>query len=224
MKESSKIDSNIIKRFERKERKRKIEVRHRRVYFLIVCEGTKTEPNYFKAFEKLLPPYTLDVEIIGTAKNTSQVVEETFVRMKNSSKRYDSVWAVFDKDSFPNHKFDNAIAKGKMKDIKCAYSNEAFELWYILHFEFLNTGISRDDYQKHIERCLTQKTGKKFKYKKNDSNMFELLNEYGNQNQAIIWAKKLEKLHSGKKYHEHNPSTRVYALVEELNNPVFVLE
>ncbi len=48
-------------RFERDEsqRGRKVGTRNKRVYFLIVCEGTKTEPNYFSSFENNLPPYTL---------------------------------------------------------------------------------------------------------------------------------------------------------------------
>lgn len=217
-------NEEIFKRFERKEKGRVIDIIDQRVYFLIVCEGTKTEPNYFRAFENILPRYSLDIEVVGTAKNTLQVIDETISRRNNSQKKYDSVWAVFDKDSFPADHFDNAIKKGNAHNIKCAYSNEAFELWYILHFVYLNTGISRLDYQKQIEHHLKQKTEKKFKYKKNDQNMFSLLKEHGSQKHAILRAKKLEKLHVGTKFHEQNPCTRVYALVEELNNPNSVLD
>ncbi len=53
-----KIDNAFKKRFAREEKARAFETRDKRVYFLIVCEGTKTEPEYFKAIEKELPPGT----------------------------------------------------------------------------------------------------------------------------------------------------------------------
>jgi len=49
-----KIDNSIAKRFQRRENKWSQETRDKRVYFLIVCEGEKTEPNYFKALSKSL--------------------------------------------------------------------------------------------------------------------------------------------------------------------------
>jgi hypothetical protein len=48
----AKIDNAVKKRFERKESKRSVETREKRVYFLIICEGEKTEPNYFEGLKK----------------------------------------------------------------------------------------------------------------------------------------------------------------------------
>jgi hypothetical protein len=124
MARTNKIDNAVKKRFERQEKTRKENEKEQRIYFLIVCEGEKTEPNYFKAFQKKLPLYTLEVEVVGTAKNTLQVVEETLKIRSNSSKPCDSAWAVFDRDSFPSHKFDTAIEKAKANNVKCAYSNK----------------------------------------------------------------------------------------------------
>lgn len=42
-----KIDNAVLKRRVRKEQKRKIEFKSKRKFYLIVCEGEKTEPNYF---------------------------------------------------------------------------------------------------------------------------------------------------------------------------------
>ncbi len=218
-----KTDNATLKRFERKESKRKTATREQRVYFLIVCEGERTEPHYFNAFEKNLAPYALDIEVAGTGKNTLSLVDHAVALKNQSRKAYDSVWVVFDKDDFSDKNFDNAIAKAKANGIKCAWSNEAFELWYILHFTYVSTSISRDDYARHIESHLSKHDGKKFKYKKNGPNMFNLLAKHGNQAQAIKWAQQLEKSHTHKSYARHNPSTRVYALVEELNNPQSLL-
>jgi hypothetical protein len=208
----------LEKRFERKERQRKINFREKLVYFLIVCEGTKTEPNYFESFKTILSHYTLDIETIGTAKNTLGVVETAIQRKSTSNKKYDSIWAVFDRDSFSERNFNNAINKAAANGIKCAWSNEAFELWYILHFQYVDTGISRQEYHRHITAQLKLKLPA-FKYTKNNPDMYALLMKYGNQKQAITWAKKLEKQYTGNNFAKHNPCTRAYALVEELNNP-----
>jgi hypothetical protein len=210
--------TKLEKRFARKEQPRKINFRAQRVYFLIVCEGTKTEPQYFESFKTILSPYTLDIETMGTAQNTLGVVETAIQRKATSNKNYDSIWAVFDRDSFPERDFNNAIKKATANGIKCAWSNEAFELWYVLHFQYLNTGISRKDYGRHITSQL-KKQLPKFRYRKNEPEMYALLTKYGNQKQAIAWAKKLEKQYTGNDFARHNPCTRVYALVEELNNP-----
>ena len=45
-----KIPNHIQKRLAREENKRKRNTKSKRKYFLIVCEGEKTEPNYFKKF------------------------------------------------------------------------------------------------------------------------------------------------------------------------------
>ena len=214
--------TKLEKRFERKEQRRKINFREQRIYFLIVCEGTKTEPKYFESFKTILSPYTLDIETIGTAKNTLGVVETAIQRRNVSNKKYDSIWAVFDRDSFSERNFNNAIKKATANGIKCAWSNESFELWYILHFQYVDTGISRKAYHRYI----TSQLGKHlptFRYRKNNPEMYALLAKYGSQKQAVKWAKKLEKQYTGNDFAQHNPCTRVYALVEELNNPQIVL-
>ena len=95
---------------------------------LIVCEGERTEPNYFDQFE--VTNITIDPRGIGD--NTIRLVKYAI----NESKRndYDQVWCVFDKDSFPKDNFNNAVQLAQNNDFGIAYSNESFELWYILHF------------------------------------------------------------------------------------------
>lgn len=222
-----KIDNALIKRFERKENSngRKVNSKEKRVYFLIVCEGEATEPNYFKAFEKELPPYTLDIQALGTGRDPLGVVNAAIEFNKRSKK--DSVWVVFDKDDFPGRNFNAAIKKAISNHIKCAWSNEAFELWYILHFQYMNSPLSRNDYQRYLETEINNKANQgnnTFSYKKNSTEMFHLLKKHGDQKQAIQRAKKLDQQFENQQYATHNPCTQVYKLVEELNNPQIVFE
>ena len=133
-------------------------------------------------------------------------------KRKNPNIKYE-VWIVFDKDSFPSHDFDNAIAMAKAQNFETAHSNEAFELWYLLHFEFYHTGISRSQYGKLLSNYL----GKK--YRKKDPEIYELLQnlENSSESQAILNAEKLIGLHSNTPESASNPITYVHKLIQELN-------
>ena len=182
--------------------------------FLIVCEGERTEPNYFKALANILPPNVAKVEIEGLGKNTLSLVEAAIeIRERYSNKRitFDHVWVVFDKDSFPDSDFDNAIHKAESKDISVAWSNQAFELWYILHFENRTTPMSREDYSKKLGHRLKQP------YHKNSEDMYYLLQKAGNEIIAIQHAKQLEEDSEEKPNSKSNPCTTVYKLVDKLN-------
>lgn len=99
--------------------KRKRANRNRKVApdrFLIVCEGEKTEPNYFEKFKSKINAVrknSVAIEIKGVGKNTLSLVEDT-IRLKNrANPDYTQVWCVFDRDSFPTGNFDNAIIKAE---------------------------------------------------------------------------------------------------------------
>ena len=187
-----------------------------RQYFLIVCEGERTEPIYFDYLKRFLPKHLLEtIQIIGQGDNTINIVrkaiEERKARTADPVKPdFDEVWAVFDKDDFPNERFDNAVSLAEQNGIKNGSSNQAFELWYVLHFQFLQTAIHRGDYFSILSKRLG------FKYGKNDIKVVEALFEKGNIRQAIKWAEDLEKMHEGKTPSASFPSTNVYKLVDRL--------
>lgn len=136
-----------------------------------------------------------------------------------SSQKYDRVWAVFDRDSFKSNSFNSAIFKARSNNICCAWSNEAFELWYLLHFHNRVTAMTRDEYKNAIEEAVNEKIGKKgkFKYEKNSPNMYNILEKYGRQDLAIKWASDLNSKIVGERFAEFNPITQVLKLVEELS-------
>lgn len=228
MARTEKVPNELKKRLQRQEHKRREEIRSKRLYFLIVCEGEKTEPLYFEAFKNDLPKGILEnatIEIEGEGKNTLSLVESVVKirerRERESGRSYDQTWAVFDRDSFLPEQFNNAIFKAKAAtpEIYCAWSNEAFELWYLLHFEFYQDAASRHDYQARLEKAISQRMGAAFKYAKNDPGMYHLLKQLGNQGQAIKWAESLEQWHHDENYAGHNPCSLVYKLVKALTDP-----
>jgi hypothetical protein len=221
-----KIPNHVQKRLAREEHKRNRNTKDKRKYFLIVCEGEKTEPNYFESLKKDLPKgvltfYRIDIE--GTGRNTLSLVEESKKmkeRLENETSLFiDKIWVVFDRDSFEPDNFNEAInlCKNSSPEIGCAWTNEAFELWYLLHFHFYNTAMNREMYQKLIEGNLKPKIGKNYQYQKNSTEMYDCLKVNGNLELAIKIATKLEAEFEGKfDYANHNPCTKVHHLVAEL--------
>lgn len=195
-----KIQNHIVKRHERSSsKKRKANTKEINLYFLIVCEGEKTEPNYFKSFKTNVKSYVFTIDTLGEGSNTKDLVKRTIKARNKSSQEYDSVWVVFDKDSFSANNFNGAIELAENNNIKVGWSNEAFELWYLLHFQYRNTHMSRNDYKSAIEvevnaKITAQSKNKKakpFVYKKNSAEMYSILEKYGDQKQAIRNAEKL---------------------------------
>ena len=190
----------------RKQRRlgRKTNFRETRKVFLIVCEGTKTEPNYFKGFKV---PADVEIHIEGTGHNTLSLVKEA-IKLRDSGD-YDAVWCVFDKDSFPAKNINSAFTLASKEGVNIAFSNEAFEIWYLLHFDYFTAGLSRAAYRKKLSKYLGAP------YQKNGQDMYERLQYI--QKTAIRNAKKLMKIYKKYSPASANPSTTVYKLVEELN-------
>lgn len=214
---------NFSPEIREKARSTTAELRKIRRRFLIVCEGKETEPNYFKSFA--LRDY-VEVRTHGGEGSPSQVVEKA-EQLRDNPKQspYDAVWVVFDKDNFPD--FKTAIDTAHGKQIGCAWSNEAFELWFIYHFENPTSPISRDKYKEKIEDYVKQGAEtfkrskyKEFIYKKNDKSIRRtLLDCGGNEENAIKWAEKQAQEQvqcHDKDWDKHNPCTMVYLLVKQL--------
>ncbi len=212
------LDSSLAVRFSQiRNRQRKEGVKELKVFFLIVCEGEQTEPNYFRDFPCQVEQFVFELKFGGGGISTIRVVDEAIRLREKSPLAFDRVWAVFDRDSFKAEDFNTAIHKGEQNGVSCAWSNEAFELWYLLHFQYRNTPMSRKDYKKAISQSVNnQLKDKSYCYAKNTKDMFDVLQTYGDERAAIRNAKKLHDSYTGTAYALYNPCTTVYKLVEEL--------
>ena len=194
--------------WQRQPHRRNVGTRELRKSFLIVCEGEKTEPKYFQGFR--INKNVVEISIKGFGYNTRSLVNAA-ISLKEE-RDYDQVWCVFDRDSFPAQEFNAAFEIAANNDIQVAYSNEAFELWYLLHFHFYESAIKRKEYCK----MLTKLPG--HKYEKNSDTIYdELLNL---QSDARRNAKRLLSNYTQSNPERDNPSTTVHLLVEELNKYV----
>ncbi|MCX6735744.1 MAG: RloB family protein [Candidatus Parcubacteria bacterium] len=198
--------------FQRKRDTRKI-----RKVIRIYTEGTKTEPNYFGSIKDELRISEIDIQIQGVRgfnNHTLPLVGSVIERKKEEEKNNDfetEWWVVFDKDDFPD--FNSAIDLAQKHGINVVYSNECFELWFILHFEFLQTSLGRNNFEPKLSKLLGRK------YEKKSSDIYDLIKD--KESNAIRYAKKLEKMHDDEKVsspEQRVPSTLVYKLVERLRS------
>lgn len=194
-----------------------IETIEKKKRFLIICEG-QTEELYFKSF----PVLAADVRPIHQGCSKSSLVE--CVTDYLDGEDYDEIWCVFDMDFKPDihgqyEDFDNAIRAANEAGYKCAYSNDSFELWFILHYQY----IDQEQLRTYFFKTLSSYWG--LNYEKNGKQRAFALSIYkrllddpkANQDFAIKNASKLFESQETKPYHLQNPVTTVYKLVEELN-------
>lgn len=186
-------------------------VREIKQSFLIVCEGEKTEPDYFKAFRMT----AATVKAVGQAMNTMTLVSKAISIREADQKRkkvYDQCWVVFDKDDFPAKDFNQAIQFAEKNGFRVAYSNQAFEYWFLLHYNLYTGAIHRNQYKD----MLTKLTGIPYsKIEGYGAVMYNLL--LSRQQQAINNAETVLAEISHGNPAEEESSTTVQRLVIELN-------
>jgi RloB-like protein len=116
--------------------------REPRPIILIVCEGEKTEPEYFDGFARacrnarvtieIAPEHGVPRTLVTTAKEHKKRAEAAAKREGDDNLAYDAVWCVFDVDDHPHVADARQMARDNGIDL--AVSNPCFELWLLLHF------------------------------------------------------------------------------------------
>ena len=109
---------------------------------------------------------------------------------------------------------------GQKNGIEVAWSNEAFELWYLYHFQNVTTGVSRKDYEEKISIAVNDspkyKSKKKYRYAKKDPNNYKIMTTYGSMESALRYAEAKHLEYADSRYANQNPCTTIYQLVRQL--------
>jgi len=198
--------------------KRKINIREEYTFIYIFTNGEKTEINYFNDKKSEIRRNDIKIKPEFINSDPLKLVEKVVEKVIEEINRENEYWVVFDKDNFDKD-FDNAINKAEANGLKVAYSNEAFELWFLLHFNPMSSAIDRKDYNIKLTENFRKLTkDKQYKYDKVES-VYPLIKIIKNrESDAIRNAKKLLEQHKKEKsFLKKNPSTTVHLLVEKLN-------
>jgi hypothetical protein len=194
---------------------------------LIVTEGERTEPLYFKGLQKLIVDKVggnVDVvevpviDIYGEGSSTGKLIEITERIVKESKIIYQNIWVVFDKDNFED--FDQAIKAGTDKGYKIAWSNQSFEYWLYLHFNYSDSALHRSEWNAKLSELFRQYNLGDGEYQKNYVDIYKMVDSFDGVDTAIKNAKRrMADYRDGiDKPSEYDPGTMVYELVQELKS------
>jgi len=206
----------------RKERKAEL-LRRRRAtkapydVILIVCEGAKTEPNYFTELVKAFRLSNANVRICGRGSDPLSVVNfaiETF----RQEQEFDRVYCVFDRDRHTT--YDAAPDKvrrtrlGRGSRIFAIPSVPCFEFWLLLHFAYTTRPFDTPAGDSICSRVIEELKNHIPPYQKGQQDIFYKIQD--KLDNAITNARRVEQFHqtSG----TGNPSTLVHSLVEYLRD------
>ena len=192
--------------------------------FLIICEGVNTEPEYFKSF----PVKTADVNSYGLGRSRTALVEYVIEIVKDENDKDTENWVVFDMDIKKDNEvhlkedYENAIRLAEANNLKVVFANDAFELWFLLHYQYFDNEWTRHQYYDRLSElwnCNYEKAGKNLKFCKG---IYKKLQEdnRANQEEAIKRSAKLLEDQKDVRLADQNPATSIHLLVEELNKHI----
>lgn len=226
-------DNLHIRRALERQKRKENALKQRSSNWLIVCEGKKTEPNYFeKAIEEINKnideEYKLKVKIVGKGMNTTSLVKATELQVEIDKHTYSvvpygKIFVVFDKDSFEARDFDSAIKMCEDNGYIPLWSNQAIEFWFLLHFNYICSKMNRNEYANKLNEYFKSK-GLNYKYRKNDDEIYNLLCKYGSLNDARKYAKKIYNDHRFDKPSLSESCTTVYKFFDEVDERLEELE
>ena len=144
---------------------------------LILCEGSKTEPQYFRHFKAANRLRTIPIEVIPGGEDLTDPIRLLEAAKKarvdhDCDQEHDRVWCVFDAERKGTHDLERVIRYARGNRLLLAISNPAFEYWCLLHYEctdrlFVNAleviaalrqHIPRYDKSMDIYQCLGERT------------------------------------------------------------------
>ncbi len=185
--------------------------------FYILTNGEQTEKNYFELLKSKHSIYEVKVEFVNA--DPLGLVEYAIRNFKDANQ----VWCVFDVDnSHKDNRFVPALKKAEDNGIKIAYSNMAFEVWLISHFERCEKELQTKDYSTVLNKYFKDKG---VTYSKNDK---ELLKKYfiplykdAVQNSKVVYQTRVKNFREvcpkdRLPIWNWNSSTDVFKLVEAL--------
>ena len=208
------MSSNFRSRFKGKKSPKKLNK-----LIVVVTEGEKTEPNYFrdlKELDSIVPNCNVKIHKCKKGGSAKELLEKMeYAITKEELESDDQAWIVVDndeKDKYQKSEIDQLLAwRMENKDIyRLAVSNPNFEFWLLLHFDCDHAVRGGNDCENRLQVQLRNKLkNDNFVYNKwfptkfiNDENVWKAVDFAKNRDKTSIDKWPLERC------------TRVYKLIE----------
>jgi hypothetical protein len=188
--------------------------------YLIVCEGTKTEPHYLAEIllAQRIPPQRVKVAP-NNGNSPDRVVDHAHTLYGEDAETgdaYDKVFCVFDRDAHPS--FAPALQRVQElaitgKPFVAVTSTPCFEFWLLLHFDYSDAPFHAAGKKSVGDQAVAQLKKKPgfAKYGKGTKGVYGLLKD--KTVNAVDHAKRLRKGVGKEGQRNANPWTNVDELV-----------
>ena len=187
---------------------------------LIVCEGKKTEPNYFTELKKAFQLSNANVRICGRGSDPLSVVEFAIETVQQEPE-FDRAYCVFDRDRHTRYKAAidrvhgfHQTKLGEKSKIFAIPSIPCFEFWLLLHFAYTTKPFDAAFGDSICSKVIEELKSYLPSYQKGNQDIFNKIQD--KMDDAITNARRVDLFH--KTSGTDNPSTMVHSLVEYLRD------
>lgn len=188
-------------------------------YYFIVTDTKETEQNYMYGLRDSIPKELQGKLVIKVIKTKTQKLVEEALNLASINPQFGEIWIVFDRDQVLN--FDKIISEAISKGINVGWTNPCIEEWFHTYFgsmpTYRDSVVCCENFARVFERIVKQK------YDKSDPSIYDKLNRFGNEREAIRIAeqKMCEHERNGRdKPSEKCPGTTVHLLVDEIKSKI----
>ena len=188
-------------------------------YYFIVTDTKETEQNYMYGLRDSIPKDLQGKLVIRVIKTKTQKLVEEALNLASINPQFGEIWIVFDRDQVQD--FDDIIEEALEKGINVGWTNPCIEEWFHAYFgsmpTYSNSVVCCDNFAHVFKKFVKQK------YDKADVLIYNKLNYYGDESQAIQIAEQKMREHErdGKdKPSEKCPGTTVHLLVDEIKSKI----
>lgn len=188
-------------------------------YYLIVTDTQETEKNYFEGLRNTIPENLKDRLVIKVEKARTIDLVERCKELVSREPQYRIPWIVLDRDQVEC--FDDIITNAEKNDIHVGWSNPCIEIWFFTYFGTMPSYIESATCCEKFGDRYQAVTGSK--YQKSDTEIYNKLNQYGDEENALEIAEQRQKtkLCDGiLKPSEMYSATTLYQLVGEIRGKI----
>ena len=170
-------------------KKREQTTKHRRPkmgYYFIVTDADEVVQNYMHGFKKSLPKELQEKLIITSVKTTAENLVDEALNLASLYPQFGEIWIVFNGAQI--EKFVKIICKAREKGVGVGWSNPSIEAWFNAYLgempNYQESGACYKDFTTNYQRITGQE------YNKSDIQIYEKLNRFGNEQDAIALAER----------------------------------
>lgn len=208
---------------DRKGMRKRRESFHTRVpdlgYYFIVTDTKETEENYMYGLRDSLPKDLQGRIVIKVSKAKTNELVTACKEQAALEPQYGEPWIIFDRDRVV--RFDQIIEMAKQSGVNVGWSNPCIEIWFDAYFGKMHSYQDSVSCCREFANTFEKKTGQE--YKKSSSQIYAMLNRYGNEKEAIKIAESRYIQYLREKNSKSSgmcPCTTVYKLVDEIKDKI----